>query len=389
MICSFCGTENQAENRFCGMCGVRFERRMADRRVLQSGGQKCPSCGHSNQAGHKFCGLCGNRVEHRVQERRGGAVTPVRATATANARLPGPELAAIAQRTSATAIATQVSAKPVLAQQRLRSEPELGSERVHTTSIGGPSFLGLGAEPSHNATYLLEDEHASRGGVRKMLLLLFLLAILGLIYFQWRSSQSDGGKSPEMPKADPATVPNPKGASRLPTPVPPGAAPVSAAAMQNTAAESPPGDNKREASRGEEKSGEEKSEVKTPEKAAQKEQSTEESPGGPATESAGSPRQKPSAALLRAQQYLQGRGVRQNCEQGLLYLRAATEEDDATAAIQMGALYASGHCVRRDPVKAYQWFNVARQQQPENRRLENNLNRMWAEMTPQERQRLQ
>jgi hypothetical protein len=386
MICSFCGTENQAENRFCGMCGVRFERRLADRRVLQDGGQKCPSCGHSNQAGHKFCGLCGNRVERRAQERR-GAVAQVRAAATANARLPGPELAAVARSSSTPAASALASARPVLAQQRLRSEPELGSERVHTTSIGGPSFLGLGEEPSHSATYLLEDEHASRGGVRKMLLLLFLLAILGLIYFQWRSSQSDGGKSPEMPKADPATVPNPKGASHLPTPVPPAAAPVSAAAMQNTAAESPPGDDKREVSPVEEKSGEEKSEVKTPQKAAQKEQNTEESAGGPATEPAASPRSRPSAALLRAQQYLQGRGVRQNCEQGLLYLRAATEEDDATAAIQMGALYASGHCVRRDPVKAYQWFNVARQQQPENRRLENNLNRMWAEMTPQERHR--
>jgi len=389
MICSFCGTENQAENRFCGMCGVRFERRMAERRVLQSGGQKCPSCGHSNRPGHKFCGLCGNRVEHRVQERRGGAITPVRAAAAANAKLPGPELAAVAQRSGTPVTSALASASPMLAQQRLRSEPVPGSERVHTTSIGGPSFLGLNEESPGNATYLLEDEHTSRGGVRKMLLLLFLLAILGLIYFQWRSSQLGSGKSLEMPKADPATVPTPRGESHPPAPVPQAAAPAQAVAMQNTAAENPTGDDKREAASGEEKLEKEKSELKTPENAVQKEQNTEKAADITPTELAASPRQKPSAALLRAQQYLQGRGVRQNCEQGLLFLRAATEQGDAGAAIQMGALYASGHCVRRDPVKAYQWFNVARQQQPENRRLENNLNRMWAEMTPQERQRLQ
>ncbi|HLY99256.1 MAG TPA: zinc ribbon domain-containing protein [Candidatus Angelobacter sp.] len=392
MICSFCGTENQAENRFCGMCGVRFERRQAERRVAQSGGQKCPSCGHANQAGHKFCGLCGNRVERRAQERR-GAIAQVRATATANAKLPGPELAAVGHRASADhrsstpMAAAQVSAKPALAQQRSRREPELSSERVHTTSIGGPSFLGLNEESSRNATYLLEDEQASRGGVRKVLLLLFLLAILGLIYFQWRSSQADG-KVPEIPKADPATVPTPRGASRVPTPVPPAAAQSSAVAMQNTGTESPPEDRKEAALAGE-KSAEEKSETEAPGKSAQKEPVADEPADSPATETAASPRSRPSAALLRAQQYLQGRGVRQNCEQGMLFLRAATEQDDASAAIQMGALYASGHCVRRDPVKAYQWFNVARQQQPENRRIEDNLNRMWAEMTPQERHRVQ
>jgi len=329
-------------------------------------------------------------VEHRVQERRGGAITPVRAAAAANAKLPGPELAAVvAQRSGTPVTSALASASPMLAQQRLRSEPVPGSERVHTTSIGGPSFLGLNEESPGNATYLLEDEHTSRGGVRKMLLLLFLLAILGLIYFQWRSSQLGSGKSLEMPKADPATVPTPRGESHPPAPVPQAAAPAQAVAMQNTAAENPTGDDKREAASGEEKLEKEKSELKTPENAVQKEQNPEKAADITPTEPSASPRQKPSAALLRAQQYLQGRGVRQNCEQGLLFLRAATEQDDAGAAIQMGALYASGHCVRRDPVKAYQWFNVARQQQPENRRLENNLNRMWAEMTPQERQRLQ
>ena len=92
MMCSFCGTVNHPENRFCGMCGVRFERRKTERRVPETSGQVCPSCGHSNQAGHKFCGLCGSRVDRREQDRRMVAsVAKKRATAVANAQLPAPE----------------------------------------------------------------------------------------------------------------------------------------------------------------------------------------------------------------------------------------------------------------------------------------------------------
>jgi NADH pyrophosphatase NudC (nudix superfamily) len=63
MLCTFCGTENRPENKFCGMCGVRMDRRQAERRGLQTPALRCPSCGHVNEAGHKFCGMCGGRRE--------------------------------------------------------------------------------------------------------------------------------------------------------------------------------------------------------------------------------------------------------------------------------------------------------------------------------------
>ena len=90
-------------------------------------------------------------------------------------------------------------------------------------------------------------------------------------------------------------------------------------------------------------------------------------------------------ALLKAQKYLQGRGVRQSCEQGLMYLRAATEENDPQAAVQMGALYSSGLCVQQDRVAAYRWFSSARDMEPNNRWISKNLNQLWAQMTPSER----
>src|SRR5579872_3003956 len=92
MNCTFCGAENREENRFCGMCGVRFERRVKERRV-ENGNLKCASCGHANEPGHKFCGMCGARTERRRQERREIGEGP-RAVAMANAQLPTPELSA-------------------------------------------------------------------------------------------------------------------------------------------------------------------------------------------------------------------------------------------------------------------------------------------------------
>jgi len=98
---------------------------------------------------------------------------------------------------------------------------------------------------------------------------------------------------------------------------------------------------------------------------------------------------KPSSALLRAQQYLQGRGVPQDCEQGLLYLKAATEQDDPGADVQMGALYSSGHCVQQDRVQAYRWLRSAHQLEPGNTWIQKNLDELWAQMTQQERRQLE
>jgi TPR repeat protein len=88
---------------------------------------------------------------------------------------------------------------------------------------------------------------------------------------------------------------------------------------------------------------------------------------------------------VRAQQYLRGRGVQQNCEQGLLYLHAATDKSDPGAAIQMAALYSSGVCVKQDRVMAYRWFNSAHELQPGNMWIQKNMDQIWAQMTSQER----
>src|SRR5258708_39394769 len=383
MMCSFCGTVNHPENRFCGMCGVRFERRKTEGRVPEASGQVCPSCGHSNQAGHKFCGLCGSRVDRREQDRRMvDSVAKQRATAVANAQLPAREGSGIPPVVSRQPVARGAGQTTYrIAPVRPRPAATLQSEPGVTTSIGGPSFLGLNSEPQGSTEYLLEDESSSGGGVRKLVLFIILAAIIGLGYVQWRSSHNST-KSPPVPQQDPASVPGPRGNNK----VPPAATPNSqqSSALEAKAESPPPAPDVKKTPEKEtiKADAEEPKEEPSAKSSVAEEQPPEEQPRGTS-------RQKPSAALLRAQQYLQGRGAPQNCSQGLIYLRAATRQQDPNAAIQMGALYASGHCVQRDPVKAYQWFTIARQQQPENRRLESYLNKLWAQMTPQERRTIQ
>lgn len=366
MICTFCGTENPGGNRFCGMCGVRLERRNSERRTNQAGSTTCPDCGHVNELGYKFCGMCGVKVDRRALERR-GANEASRAHAMANAQLPTP-----APRKGET-LRKPASTSTLL----LEHEPPATSKHYDVPpSLGGPSFLGLSDSPSE-AEYLLEDDAPRHRGLRAFLLLVVLAAIVGLIFVQYRSSLRANPKSPTPPEPGPATIPRSEGTNRLPTQGKPLVALAAynlqsavtslskVAKVTSTADDDPVAQNKSPSS-------------------TRKKEDADDPPD--AANSASAASDKPSPALIKAQQYLHGQGVRQNCEQGLIYLRAAARDNDPKAAVQMGALYSSGFCVAQDRVKAYQWFNTAREMQPDNRWIAKNLDHLWAQMTPRERQ---
>jgi hypothetical protein len=425
MKCTFCGSGNRPENRFCGMCGVRIERRQQERRTSQTANLSCADCNHVNEAGHKFCGMCGTRIERRVKERRGsGMLAQVsageglgRAVAQANAKLPSPEMHSSFPGSHARAAA---SAPAVLNQMERAQTPGVVSSREYSSpTIGGPSFLGLSSEPQGGGEYLLEDETSSRSGLRKLVLLVVLLAIGGLIFVQWRDSHHASPKALEPPKPEPATVPHSQGKNQPPS----GSTQGNENAKNNTPAGIDPkidpdtkpkdaeGDGKQDArakttvSAGQvagQSSNEEKQVAlkKIPAQgtsagdaqgrdsnAAANDDANDEGQGR--TDVQQRSRAKPSVALIRAQRYLQGRGVHQNCEQGMMYLKAATQQNDPSAAVQMAALYASGHCVPQDRVKAYQWFASAFNQEPGNQWIAKNMNQLWGQMTPQQRRQFQ
>jgi TPR repeat protein len=49
-------------------------------------------------------------------------------------------------------------------------------------------------------------------------------------------------------------------------------------------------------------------------------------------------------------------------------------------------MYATGHCVTRDLPTAYRWFARALRQDPANKRVQQDLEVLWRQMTPDERQ---
>lgn len=405
MLCTFCGTENRPEYKFCGSCGVKLERRHMERRKDKSGvSTKCESCGHVNEPGMKFCGMCGTRVERRMAERR-GASDEARAAAIANAQLPPPEVAG--QKTARVAAATTAVEEAEPASLPRRGEPAIfrdesgrkdpvRSESGNSGHISGPSFLGLNAQPGNNndVEYLLEDE-PSGGGLRKLILLLILAAIAGLVYVQWRSSFKANPK-PGPTKVEPSTpAPGPQGSNAVQPPTAQGdpysgatkTAATGAAAVTDGAAATDPTVPKAQPTSLEESTGSSTPSNATEDTSDKKPPNNDALPNADskAPEEAKIPDYKPSVALVRAQQYIRGSGVQQNCEQGLLYLKAATDKSDPGAAIQMAALYSSGLCVKQDRVMAYRWFNSAHELQPANMWIQKNMDQLWAQMSSQER----
>jgi hypothetical protein len=494
MVCSFCGNENPVDNRFCGMCGVRLERRAADRRLSHDAAQlKCPSCSHVNEAGYKFCGQCGARIDRRLNERRGSVTADARAMAGANASLPTPDDSRLRKAPSTTVSSDRESdvlsppANPSanifvndarredlrredlrrnegvrnkLTREALRSpaprsedlprdasRPQHGDE--HRSVIMGPSFLGLGNESEPEGEYLLEDESGSGAGIRRLILLAVLIAIVGLIFLQWRSSLKANQKAPEpAPGAAPrgkVTAPalpghNQRGQSQDQSADSPASDPgaVSAAShkvgpLDNTpnvmtdassasktdaltgpddpSLPSNPADrNPAEGNTGDAakltSSAKPNDLANTNErgKVSHASKAEEDARAGDDANAAGPGKAdaaktavvdpsainpaapvRPSATLVRAQQFLQGRGVPQNCEQGLVYLRAAAQKNEPAAAVQMGALYSAGHCVKQDRVMAYRWFNSAHELQPANQWIQKSMDQLWAQMNEQER----
>jgi hypothetical protein len=506
MVCSFCGNENPVDNRFCGMCGVRLERRFADRRVSHDAAQlKCPSCSHVNEAGYKFCGQCGARVDRRVNERRGNVTEEARAMAGANASLPTPDDSRWRKAPSTTVSSDRESdvlsppANPSanifvndarredlrredirredlrredlrrnevvrneLTREALRrpgsrsedlprdaSPPLHGDE--HRSVIMGPSFLGLGNESESEGEYLLEDESGSGAGIRRLILLAVLIAIVGLIFLQWRSSLKANQKAPEpapgaaprgkltapalpgqnqpgqsqnqsadSPASDPGAVPT---ASHKVGPIdntPNVMTDASSASKNQGDALTGPDDPSLPANQADRNPAEgntgDAAKLSNPGKAndlantnergkaSDTSKPEEDAREGETANTAGVAKAdpaktavvdpsainpaapvRPSATLVRAQQFLQGRGVQQNCEQGLVYLRAAAQKNEPAAAVQMGALYSAGHCVKQDRVMAYRWFNSAHELQPANQWIQKSMDQLWAQMNEQER----
>jgi len=91
-------------------------------------------------------------------------------------------------------------------------------------------------------------------------------------------------------------------------------------------------------------------------------------------------------AFRKGEAYLYGRGVPENCDEAVKYLKAASAKSNARARSAFGTMYATGHCVPRDLPTSYSWFALALRVDPNNQILEKDLSAVWNQMTPPERQ---
>jgi TPR repeat protein len=225
--------------------------------------------------------------------------------------------------------------------------------------------------------------------LRRLVLIAILAAIAGLVFVGWRSSSRASPKSAPPPQTRPSASPSPQ--SKAPDA---GSDTTQSAKDSDSSPANDTAGEAKDESLSDSKAAPAATAVtgaaaKTSDSGKDESASTRRKTSHESPEETSPGQRRPSAMLLLAQQYLQGRGgVKQNCEQGLTYLKAAAQKNEPAAAVQMGALYASGHCVQRDQVSAYRWFNSAHELDPANPWIQTNLDQLWAEMTPQQRRQV-
>ena len=360
----------------------------------------CPKCRNDNPADYRFCGMCGTPLEKPAT-----ASEPVGSVRTV-------ELAGLRERSSDT-----------------------------HSPVSGPSFLGLNDPPSRSGygdssrdvTYLFEDERPRRTYWRFTLVLIILLGFAGLGWLEYTRSgvswtapwskgpaqnpvqpsqpapQDHNQAAPTQPQTDnsaAAQKPENAPASTAPAQTPP-AAPTSAqpAPPENQSAAKEPGNQNQTEAQGPTGAANPSKQEPTKNASAAKSPSENDSseeadttepakpvkPAKPEKVARSKPKPAPvispdDALVTNAEKYLYGRGVPQNCDRALSSLRAAADRENLRARSLLGTMYATGHCVPRDLPNAYRWFALASRENADNMWVQRNLEMIWREMTPQERQ---
>lgn len=333
---------------------------------------RCDQCGQENNPQYRFCGICG---------------APLRSTPPLRVEAP--------------------------------------AERV-PTSVSGPSFLGLGDEPSRNLDYLLEDEPRSGRAVTYVILVLVVAGIafsgwywgddLYALASRWADRLSASSTpSPPSPVSTPAPPPEatenqngPHSAtvadqdqSTKPASPEPAATAQTVPPPQEKAADTssePPSKGSEAAASSNQSPAQEagKEEAKPEETKPEETRPAVTETAASAPKMAKTPKPKPQPATPSAspedrlvadgEKYLYGSGVPQDCNRAQRNLLAGARASNGKAFTLLGAMYATGHCVTRDLPTAYRWFARALHQEPTNTRLEQNLEVIWRQMTPEERQ---
>jgi hypothetical protein len=294
--------------------------------------------------------------------------------------------------------------------------------------VSGPSFLGLADAPVRNdVQYLLEDEDSHSGGKRMLIAFLLLVIAGGLVYWHWTRdgfpwssagsshqaqapvfSAASSAPSPAEPMPPPSNqASHPDSPPVVPSsdeahmtkaddvPTTPKASedlPAKAAAentAENLADAVPNAATASPATTPAADSGASDASTTTTEPPAAK----ESAPAKPARSVARKPATIAPAPVsgddqlvVEGEKYLYGNGVPANCDRAQKNLRSAASHGNSRALSMLGTMYATGHCADRDLPNAYRSFAKALHLDPSNSRIQSDLEILWRQMTPEERQ---
>ena len=363
----------------------------------------CPNCREDNAPTFRFCGMCGTSLEPRVEARRPtGAPVPI---------LP-PSLPKIAHAPEPL--------RPVVMENATKSS------NSPLSSLGGPSVLGLdqpgGNQPSTDALRerafsgldsFFEPERPKTSG-RRILLMVALLAALGgaawWTYTNYLGATEGRKPEPATSNASEASAEKPSTQAGTQDAAPAAGSPQAAVPSAAVPSAAVPGGRVPESQTENASAGPDATrktadaEAKPPTEAkpmtpapvaqpkttpAEKRAATRE-PGVTSAKASNSP--TPATAdtgdpdFRKGEAYLYGRGAQENCNEAVKYLKAASAKSNAKARSAFGTMYATGHCVQRDLPTSYLWFALALRVDPNNQILEKDLNAVWNQMTPPERQ---
>jgi zinc-ribbon domain len=363
---------------------------------------RCRRCGNENAEGNRFCGMCGAALLAPDAGPDAGASTgPV---------ITGPSFLGL----------------NTPAGQTSQGRTGLRSDRVP----GAHADAGRDAlRPSSNVDYLLEDEEEPRRGAGKVILVVVALGLaVGFGYLHWKQGGFDwlnaGDKKPPAATTQ-ASDSGQRGGDSAGTPAPtatpqagaggagmaPAASPTASpeatpgaqstppqTSPQATPAESPSTQSPPESTNQPSAAPTNAADSSTPASGTQAAGagSDEQSPAAEPSPEQRAVARKPTAAKLppakavdsvsEAERYIYGRGVREDCDRGLEMLKGAAEQSNAKAMISLGGLYSTGTCAPRDLPTAYRWFALALHKEPDNQTLQDDLQKLWSQMTQPERQ---
>jgi hypothetical protein len=354
---------------------------------------RCTQCGYKNSPVYHYCGVCGAVLHPATKEE-----APTRPAAPAPPVVP----ASVPSHSPSAPAAVPPPAPSVSAPVSSRSS------RSELPVTSGMSFLGLSDAPGGgSSSYLLDDEEDAERSVAwgRILLVLVLLGAAGGLGWQYYRGAypfaprgaAPTASSPAASSPSPATEPTtqaPSPASAAPAPAPSTETPPAQTASAPATTPSAPAaanENPAPAEAKTEQAEQPPSATGTP-PAAEKPEVAKVEKTPPVRTEAPAPAPEPAvppgeSLFVQGQRYLYGTGgVPANCDLALKSLLAAASRSHTRAQSTLGTMYSTGHCVTRDLPSAYKWFAKALHSEPSNTRLEEDLNVVWRQMTPGERQ---